>query len=179
MQYRKAGATFCTREWHLQSLQYLAWRARKQRAKKTGFNFTHKQQIMQKVFTTTHHYAKRLGDDFMTNQEKQMYFGFTGDSVHESVASKKERLDKIREDLTASETRPWHTIPTDTVHAPKHYQGDECILAMEKMLGHDEFRGFLRGNIFKYIWRYKDKNGIEDLRKANWYLDRLIKFENF
>lgn len=145
MQYRKAGATFCTREWHLQSLQYLAWRARKQRAKKTGFNFTHKQQAMQKVFTTTYHYAKRLGNDTMS----KMYYGFTGDSVHESV------------------------------HAPKHYQGDECILAMEKMLGHDEFRGFLRGNIFKYMWRYKDKNGIEDLRKANWYLDRLIKFENF
>lgn len=117
----------------------------------------------------------------MTNQEKQMYFGFTGDSVHESTASKKERLDKIREDLTASETRPWHTIPADTVNAPKHYQGDkmECIDAMQAMLSHDEFRGFLRGNIFKYMWRYKDKNGIEDLRKANWYLDRLIKFENF
>lgn len=129
----------------MQSLQYLAWRARKQRAKKTGFNFTHKQQAMQKVFTTTYHYAKRLGNDTMS----KMYYGFTGDSVHESV------------------------------HAPKHYQGDECILAMEKMLGHDEFRGFLRGNIFKYMWRYKDKNGLEDLRKANWYLDRLIKFENF
>ena len=149
MQYRKAGATFCTREWCLQSLQHLAWRARNKREKKTGFNFTNKQQIMQKVFTTTHYYAERLGDDFMTNQEKQMYYGFTGDSVHESVLK------------------------------PKHYQGDECILAMEKMLGHDEFRGFLRGNIFKYMWRYKDKNGLEDLRKANWYLDRLIKFENF
>ena len=110
---------------------------------------------MQKVFTTTYHCAERLGDDFMTNQEKQMYFGFTGDSVHSAT--------------------------TDTVHAPNHYQGDkmECIDAMATMLSHDEFRGFLRGNIFKYMWRYKDKNGIEDLRKANWYLDRLIKFENF
>ena len=67
----------------------------------------------------------------------------------------------------------------DSVHAPKHYQGEECILAMEAMLTQDEFRGFLRGNIFKYMWRYKDKNGIEDLRKANWYLDRLIKAEGF
>ena len=157
MQYRKAGATFCTREWHLQSLQYLAWRARKQRAKKTGFNFTHKQQIMQKVFTTTYHYAKRLGNDAMSTKIHDVCEAYTqgqfytGDSVHESV------------------------------HAPKHYQGDkmECIDAMAAMLSHDEFRGFLRGNIFKYMWRYKDKNGLEDLRKANWYLDRLIKFENF
>ena len=74
-----------------------------------------------------------------------------------------------------------HESTTETVNAPKHYQGDkmECIDAMQAMLSHDEFRGFLRGNIFKYMWRYKDKNGIEDLRKANWYLERLIKLENF
>ncbi len=106
---------------------------------------------MQKVFTTTHNHAERLGDD--TIMMTQKLYEYTGDSVHTSTV--------------------------ETVHGPKHYQGDECILAMEKMLGHDEFRGFLRGNIFKYMWRYKDKNGIEDLRKANWYLDRLIKFENF
>lgn len=69
----------------------------------------------------------------------------------------------------------------DSVHAPVHYKGDkmECIDAMEAMLSYAEFRGFLRGNIFKYMWRYKEKNGIEDLRKANWYLERLIKLENY
>ena len=35
--------------------------------------------------------------------------------------------------------------------------------------------GFLEGNIVKYISRYKSKNGIEDLKKAKWYLDKLIK----
>jgi hypothetical protein len=34
---------------------------------------------------------------------------------------------------------------------------------------------FLEGNIIKYVTRYKDKNGIEDLKKAKWYLDKLIK----
>ena len=135
----------------MQSLQYIAWRARNKRLEKTSINIKDKQQNVQKVFTTTHNHAERLEDD--TIMMTQKLYEYTGDSVHEST--------------------------TDTVHAPKHYQGDECILAMEKMLGHDEFRGFLRGNIFKYMWRYKDKNGIEDLRKANWYLDRLIKFENF
>ena len=37
-----------------------------------------------------------------------------------------------------------------------------------------EHLGFLYGNIIKYLWRYKHKNGIEDLQKARWYLDRLI-----
>ena len=69
----------------------------------------------------------------------------------------------------------------DSVHAPLHYKGAgmECIDAMAAMLTHAEFIGYLRGNVFKYLWRYKDKNGIEDLRKANWYLDRLIKTEGF
>ena len=69
----------------------------------------------------------------------------------------------------------------DSVHAPLHYQGDkmQCIDAMEAMLSHEEFIGYLRGNVFKYQWRYKQKNGLEDLRKAKWYLDCLIKVENF
>ena len=69
----------------------------------------------------------------------------------------------------------------DPVDAPAHYQGDkmQCIDAMEAMLSVDEFRGYLRGNVFKYQWRFRDKGGLEDLRKARWYLDRLIKLENF
>jgi len=38
----------------------------------------------------------------------------------------------------------------------------------------DEFLGYLRGNSIKYLWRYRQKNGAEDLRKAQWYLNRLI-----
>lgn len=41
----------------------------------------------------------------------------------------------------------------------------------------DEFRGFLKGNVSKYIMRYQSKNGIDDLEKAKIYLDWLIKFE--
>ncbi len=37
--------------------------------------------------------------------------------------------------------------------------------------------GFIEGNIIKYVVRHKDKNGIEDLKKARHYIDLLIKFE--
>jgi len=37
--------------------------------------------------------------------------------------------------------------------------------------------GYLAGNVIKYVCRYKDKNGIEDLRKARHYLDKLIEIE--
>ena len=65
----------------------------------------------------------------------------------------------------------------DVVNKPKHYnQGDiECIDAIEAMLTHEEFVGYLRGNSLKYRWRFRYKNGIEDLRKAEWYERRLLK----
>ena len=42
----------------------------------------------------------------------------------------------------------------------------------------EEFRGFLKANIYKYLHRYQHKNGADDLRKIKIYVDRLIKLEN-
>ena len=74
-------------------------------------------------------------------------------------------------------TKPNINDILDNVEHPSHYcrGGIECIDAIEASLGKDEFAGFLRGNIIKYIWRYKDKNGLEDLKKAQWYLNKLIE----
>ena len=59
---------------------------------------------------------------------------------------------------------------------PAHYQkgGVECIEAIEASMSQEAFKGFLKGNCIKYIYRYENKNGAEDLRKAEWYLLRLI-----
>jgi hypothetical protein len=64
----------------------------------------------------------------------------------------------------------------DMVNHPKHYNesGIECIDALQAMLGKG-FNEYLQGNIAKYLWRYKYKNGIEDLKKAQWYLNKLIE----
>ena len=64
----------------------------------------------------------------------------------------------------------------DMVNSPKHYNesGIECIDALQAMLG-DGFEAYLQGNIAKYLWRYKYKNGTEDLKKAQWYLSKLIE----
>ena len=69
-------------------------------------------------------------------------------------------------------------INPDPVNNPTHYNSGklECIEAMEAMLSPEEFIGYLRGNSFKYRWRFRYKNGIEDLRKANWYEKRLIDY---
>lgn len=60
---------------------------------------------------------------------------------------------------------------------PDHYRtGDvECVDAIQSALGLDGFLKYCTGNVLKYVWRWKHKNGIEDLKKARWYLDRLIK----
>lgn len=69
---------------------------------------------------------------------------------------------------------------TDMVNSPAHYklQGKiECIEYIEDFLSPDEYVGYLRGNIAKYLHRWRYKNGLEDLRKAEWYLKRLIEFQ--
>ena len=47
--------------------------------------------------------------------------------------------------------------------------------AMEAWMSPEQFEGFLRGNVIKYIARYKDKDGLKDVQKARHYLDKLLE----
>lgn len=68
-----------------------------------------------------------------------------------------------------------HTNTTDNVNPSYYKQGNiECIDALKDVMSPEEFKGFLRGNVIKYVWRTNKKNGVEDLKKAQWYLTRLI-----
>ena len=62
---------------------------------------------------------------------------------------------------------------------PSHYKRlpKETIERIKDNLTPEEFKGYLKGNILKYLDRYQDKNGVEDLRKMNWYLNKLIEVE--
>lgn len=65
----------------------------------------------------------------------------------------------------------------DTVNHPPHYTkgGIECIDAIEAAtVNLSGFEGYCAGNALKYIWRHEFKNGTEDLKKAVWYIDRLV-----
>lgn len=65
-------------------------------------------------------------------------------------------------------------------NTPSHYvlsDGSDSMDALEKILGPEEFKGFLRGNAIKYLIRYKLKGGIEDLKKAMDYIERLVDLE--
>ena len=65
----------------------------------------------------------------------------------------------------------------DPVDQPDHYNKGsiEAIEAIKASMHPQEFKGYLKGNCLKYLWRYEYKNGVEDLKKAQVYLGWLIK----
>lgn len=92
------------------------------------------------------------------------------ESLNDKVASAEEfRKESIIDNLPEFK----HNV----VNHPKHYtSGDiECIDAIKASMSKEAFAGFLKGNIIKYMWRYEHKNGTEDLKKAQWYQNKLIE----
>ena len=66
----------------------------------------------------------------------------------------------------------------DMVNHPSHYTqgGIECIDCIKSAtVGKVGIEAFCVGNAIKYLFRYEEKNGIEDVKKARWYIDRLIR----
>ena len=64
----------------------------------------------------------------------------------------------------------------DNVNHPNHYLGNvEVIDYIEDKLTSEQFEGYLVGNVIKYLSRYQKKNGLEDLQKGRWYLNKLIE----
>lgn len=87
------------------------------------------------------------------------------DKIIKSCADLEEQVNKINETSKIKE---------DPVN-PDHYKNQtslECIEAMEIIFSKNAVIDFCRCNAWKYIWRWKNKNGKEDLEKANWYLER-------
>lgn len=64
----------------------------------------------------------------------------------------------------------------DNVNHPAHYTSTkiETIEIIQDKLTPEAFEGFCIGNVLKYLTRYRQKNGVEDLKKARWYLDKII-----
>ena len=67
----------------------------------------------------------------------------------------------------------------DPVNNPEHYTSGkyEPILIMEDVYGIEAVKNFCICNAFKYIFRFKKKNGLQDIKKARWYIDHYISLE--
>ena len=97
-------------------------------------------------------------------RETARYFGF--EVIEDNTPDIREVVEKYGED-----------VKPDPVNHPAHYTsgGIECIDAMQAAFGADVVKDFCLCNAFKYLWRHRNKNGVEDLKKARWYLNRLIR----
>ena len=96
-----------------------------------------------------------------------------------------ESLMKVYLDMAEAEMNPFDDDEEqDVVNNPDHYNTGniECIDAIEESMSSVAFKGYLKGNCMKYLWRYDYKGKqVEDLQKAQWYLARLLNqvvFEN-
>lgn len=77
--------------------------------------------------------------------------------------------------LPADEPESSPLCSYDAVKHPSHYckNGLECIDVIKAEMTPEQYKGYLYGNVLKYMWRWQDKNGLEDLKKAAHYLEWL------
>ena len=107
-----------------------------------------------------------LAHDTTSSTEKETVADTPMWPAAESMQTVKEATDKFL------------AIKSDPVNHPSHYAsgGIECIEAIKASMTHEAFCGYLKGNVQKYLWRYEKKAApVEDLKKASWYLTRLIE----
>lgn len=80
------------------------------------------------------------------------------------------RFQKFLQEETSS------ALSKDSVNSPSHYTqgGIEVIDYLEAKLNLDGYCGFMQGNVIKYLSRAAHKNGLEDIKKAQWYLNKLV-----
>ena len=93
------------------------------------------------------------------------------DNIAKTVQSDEEKL--MMNYLASIQNR----VPEDKINRPSHYThgGIETIDYLKAKLSKEEFIGFCKGNVIKYISREAMKGGNDDLRKASWYLNKLIE----
>lgn len=145
-------------------------------------------------------YAKIVTrEEFLTNNAEKYYENFTPVILKDTANACPEYIGlKNRDDRCQNCSKCWReavkdikfkddievVLPLekapkeliDNVNHPNHYtQGKyEVIDYIEDKLSKEELQGYCVGNVLKYVSRFKHKNGLEDLKKAEWYLNRLI-----
>ena len=83
----------------------------------------------------------------------------------------------MEQEIRSKLSRATNDEQNENVNHPNHYNAysREVIDTLQGSMTPDEFKGYLKGNIMKYVTRYQFKNGVEDLKKAQWYLTKLTE----
>ena len=119
-------------------------------------------------------YCDHCGDTCDECKLKNMYDEETDEFIDNYSCAFDEMDDKMLEKIY-----DWYKEPdTDMVNHPSHYTqgGIECIDALKAAtVSKTGIEAVCTANAIKYLWRYEEKNGVEDVKKARWYIDRLIE----
>jgi hypothetical protein len=102
----------------------------------------------------------------------KVYVGMTEEELDSYILSEEE------DDEVVFTGYPEEEDEEDAVNNPSHYNTGsiECIEAIEESMTPEAYKGYLKGNCMKYLWRYDYKGKqVEDLEKAQWYLAKLLK----
>lgn len=105
---------------------------------------------------------------------KRFIFEYTND--YDDAA--KDIVKYCENDVLATEDA-YNALTGDNVNHPSHYETGkfECFDVMREALGDNVVKDFCIANSFKYIYRHKRKNGVEDIKKAKWYIDKYLELE--
>ena len=100
---------------------------------------------------------------------------FIEELIEEPIENQRQMLESLYGDISEESDDE----EFDNINHPEHYTDGkyECIDVMKEVLGFETVEDFCICNAFKYIWRHKKKNELEDLKKANWYLNKIIEWE--
>lgn len=115
--------------------------------------------------------ARLIGYEVIEDDGCDSNWSETGKQFYKSLLKPDENIGD-----TPTEADDTPTETHDNVDHPAHYNqgGVECIDALKAAtVGLEGIQAFCAANAIKYIWRFKDKNGTEDLDKAIWYIQRL------
>ena len=132
-------------------------------------------KVGDKVRVKDPHYTFNGEVGTIQNQRWPNFYGVVGASQKDpdyAYIVYEENLELVEEGEEVFPTKP------EAVNNPAHYGTGkiECIEYIKDFLTPEEFIGYLRGNIAKYLHRWRYKNGLEDLKKSEWYLKYLIEF---
>lgn len=131
---------------------------------------------------------KKLEHDDMLDKNAADYWSKEHDILLKKFAKLQVENERIKENLNSQhemikelnqknlELQDENEKPADNVNHPSHYTGIyECIDVMQDVFGDEATNDFCLCNAFKYIWRARKKNGLEDVKKAVWYLNKYIE----
>lgn len=146
-----------------------------------GFNVTIKERLENPIYSwlfkgsNSVYYGENGMMSFDGSEEME------GDLVREYLGPVTEEFlkefDNLPEDGSQLQQSKYVQEAEDMVNSPSHYtQGSvECIDAIQSALSPEEFKGYLKGNVMKYIYRERNKGGTESLKKAQWYLNKIVE----